>query len=328
MHKLIIMKRKVMRIGPATHVVSLPSEWIFSHGVKKGDTLDVDTIGSSLRISLPAEKERTASCNVSYSPPVLNRIIASLYQAGFDELKLYFDTGKKTYTQKYYINKYTEISLIKRSIDMLSGMDLSEISRDSKGDFAVIKQRSAPMHDHFNVTFEQIFSHIISMADEILDSIEKKNKRKLEKTLFTDVLINQTADFCLRILNTKGYDDPCKASSIHVIVRQLEHIGDRYREIYTLYGEGNFNVGSDVIKMLRDVNSIVKDFYNIFKIFEIKELEKFLLKLINMSHRLNETSGKTNKGERDIIFRLYYITQQIFDLVDTLMVLKHEKFLS
>ena len=51
------MKRKVVKHGPSTLIISIPSGWAKKYSVKQGDELDVDEQGSRLIIDNKGEKQ-------------------------------------------------------------------------------------------------------------------------------------------------------------------------------------------------------------------------------------------------------------------------------
>ena len=88
------MERKVMRQGPATLVVSLPSKWVKQFKVKKGRTVQVEEQGNSLQIYLtPHHEQKTITLNVSKTQPMTHRIVGALYKAGYDEMRLTYESS-------------------------------------------------------------------------------------------------------------------------------------------------------------------------------------------------------------------------------------------
>ena len=45
------MKRKIVKQGAATLMISLPSKWCKKFGLKKGDEVDIETANDSLLVS-------------------------------------------------------------------------------------------------------------------------------------------------------------------------------------------------------------------------------------------------------------------------------------
>ncbi len=60
------MKRKVVKHGPSTLIVSLPVKWTKNNGINPGDELEVDQIGKKLIISTESTPEsRTTEIDIT-----------------------------------------------------------------------------------------------------------------------------------------------------------------------------------------------------------------------------------------------------------------------
>ena len=89
------MERKVMKQGPSTLVVSLPSKWTKKYNVKKGSSIFLKEHGSTISISKHAEKGETKiTVDASGTLPMTHRITGALYKAGYDEINMKYSTSQ------------------------------------------------------------------------------------------------------------------------------------------------------------------------------------------------------------------------------------------
>lgn len=78
------MKRRIILMGGKTHVISLPSQWIKSMNISKGQEIDITEDDTKLIIgtdSIPKRKSITLKDSNEQS-------ILNAYQLGYDEIKI------------------------------------------------------------------------------------------------------------------------------------------------------------------------------------------------------------------------------------------------
>ena len=119
---------------------------------------------------------------------------------------------------------------------------------------------------------------------------------------FQERLINQTSDFCLRILNIKCYEDYKKTNFIYDIINGLEAIGDRYYYLYHSKVD---------IKGLKETNEHLKEFFTIFRTLNPDKISGFA--------RDNKKIIKLCKSKE-----VYVIVIRLSDLIEPLFALSLE----
>ena len=94
--KIFPMQRKVMKQGPSTLVVSLPTQWVKKNKIQKGNSVHLEEKGKTLILSLlPQAQEKIISLNLSQTVPMTHRVVGALYKAGFDEMTLTYSTSEE-----------------------------------------------------------------------------------------------------------------------------------------------------------------------------------------------------------------------------------------
>ena len=81
------MKRKIIKLGPATLVISLPSKWIKQTHVKPGDEIELEEIDNNLVIKAEESKKiNKIFLDFTEKDLLMKRIFASKY------LRIYLPT--------------------------------------------------------------------------------------------------------------------------------------------------------------------------------------------------------------------------------------------
>jgi len=313
-----------MKIGPATLVISLPSTWVKKLKIEKGDELEVIEYEKGLQITTKKEHSPEKKfIAISKYNPIIMRTLGILYKVGYNEIKIPYDENKKLY-KAYGKKEYNEIDFIRRAVESYSGMDIKEIKKDNDGSYVMITERAHLLPEEFKNTINQAFLHLCFISEEIYEALSKNNRNIQEKIDLTDNLINQTTNFCQKILNKHGYEQFWKTTFVYLIVVGIEQLGDKYRELYEFYTNQNFKVSNEVLVFHAKINSAVSEFYALFKKFDIKKLSNLGTSLKNLSEEYEKLLEKCSKKELNILFYLNNIKEQTYDLLEPLMAFYHE----
>jgi phosphate uptake regulator len=92
------MNRKVVELGKNCFVVSLPSKWVKSNEVKKGDEIALDEVEGRLVLAPADKKEREikeTELDLTETPKDLLRTeISFAYSGGYDKINVKYDKGQ------------------------------------------------------------------------------------------------------------------------------------------------------------------------------------------------------------------------------------------
>lgn len=263
------MKRKAIQLAHQTIVVSLPAKWVKQHNIKKGDEIDVEERGRELIIgSKKIKEEKRIEIDISSLDPLINRVIRGLYISGINEIYITFNNPK-------LIDKIQK--------EILNGLIGFEIVEQEKNR-CVIKNVSEESEAEFDNLLKRIFILIQSMGEEMVEDIEKK-ETDLEHIQFIDFNVNKFVNFCLRFLNKKGFKEYDKTPSIYSIVQGLENVGDLYKKIANEITESKLKLSREKIEILKDINSLFKEYQHLFYNFDDKKAVSFVLKYRNIKNR-------------------------------------------
>nr|MBI4156766.1 phosphate uptake regulator PhoU [Candidatus Woesearchaeota archaeon] len=291
------MKRKVSLIGPSTLMVSLPSKWVKENNIKKGDELEILEDNKNLKIVInKTDKKLVANFDVSNLDKMLYKFVAALYKAGFDEVKLIYNTPEQ----------------LKIIYGVLNQVCIGYEIVEEGNKFVIIKQISEVKEEDFENVLRRLFQLLISISEDGLKAIEKNDKSSLNELTLRDYNINKNADFCRRCLNKNKAYGP-----IYHIIEQLERIGDAYKDMFNELTK-NKKQGKEIINYYKNINIFLNHFhitYYKYNDLKLEEMYKIKKKLDKDSKEIYEELGKD-----DILEYLNKIKDYIFEMNGSLMI--------
>jgi len=282
---VIRIKRKVIKQGHNTLTITLPKQWNEKHQIKSGNELEVMEEGDILTI-FPHKNVQLPQITLDVrglSPIVIWRFVASAYRVGYDEFKILFDTieTKNRYSAFSYntmnflypgVNDQnpvlSPIEVIQLIVNRCIGIEII----DQKRDWCLIKEMGETTNKEFDNALRRIFLLLMSFAEEIFKSIEcGNNKESLKSVHLIDTNIDRFTDFCLRVLNKKGYEkDLRKTPIMHTTIFLLEMIGDEFKKISIHLLEAE-NTTKKLENLFNIQNQQLRRFYELFYNFSDKK---------------------------------------------------------
>jgi phosphate uptake regulator len=251
------MKRRVIQIADKTLVVSLPTDWVRQWGVKKGEEVDVVETGPRLIVSTAEPRMlRKGVVDVSSaSERALRWLLSSLHKKGYDEIEI-------------KVNDSQNASVIDR---LLKDLFLGFAVVHSSGSSCIIRSLAKELDDQLQVIVRRAFLVTLSLADQSLELIRQKKYSEMNNLLELEKQNNQLTNFCERILNKRGLDEPAKTSFLYVIMWNLEKIADEYKYICE---SANNKLSKSSIDIFAEVNSLLRRYYELFYKFDVVKLSE------------------------------------------------------
>ncbi|MFH1589665.1 MAG: AbrB/MazE/SpoVT family DNA-binding domain-containing protein [archaeon] len=281
------MKRKVVKLGPATLVISLPAKWVQRLNIQAGAEVELEEKDSSLTISLEKEyKREKETLNLSEHESLLKRIFVSKYLKGVDEIEVEFDSLEKS-------------RLIQKRVDELIGMEVVDQSRNS----LTVSDMGTSKEDNFDNIMKRVFYLLNSLSDETLKAVKNK-ETDLEYLEDLEKNLNKFTDYCFRILNKKGYPDVRKTAVLYCILYLLEEVGDKYKKLVSFIQKNKLKLNQDLIVLFTNINE-----YN-------KNMQKLFLKF-------SFEGAKNLAKERDLIIKSINKKLSFSKVTSEVVVLKH-----
>ncbi len=179
------MRRKLVKQGSSTLMVSLPSKWIHSNSLDKGKEINLEVIDNEILIS-PAqiETKKEAIINLKgLTESLIRTLITNTYRKGFDRVKVNFENEK----QFKILNNTIKTRLI--------GFEIIKKEQSS----CIIENITEPSQEQFDNILRKIFYSI----HYLFETTEKRFSQSatLEEIEAIEERIQKYDNFLRRVLS-------------------------------------------------------------------------------------------------------------------------------
>ncbi len=197
------MLRKVVRQGPSTLMVSLPSKWTKEHNIKKGSELDLELLNNQIVISTQSPEQRKSTViTIDKKEEYMNRVLFTKYREGYDEIIIH-------YTDPAIVEK------IRETLQYLLGFEIV----DQNGKSCTIKNIAEGLQENYEQMFKRLFQIVLTMAETATNYVKenndnknnnhnKDNKSSNQQQLKTIIELRETLskilEFSLRLINKQN----------------------------------------------------------------------------------------------------------------------------
>lgn len=198
------MIRKLVQHGTSTLMVSLPSKWVKKNDLKKGQDIQIIEKDDYVKISskgIDAEKKKTEIDVDSIEDAPLRVLLAGLYRAGYDEIKLRF-------------KQRAPVANIQKVIDSLFGYEVNFTHETECVINSIIDDSSDLVEDMIN----KLFLNSKMMFDLVFE--DKINK---EDVISLKANCQKIRDYCQRMISILRFNKD-KSYDYYVFAYNLERI--------------------------------------------------------------------------------------------------------
>lgn len=316
------MNRKILPAGPVTLAVSLPSSWVKRFNLKKGEELYVEEQGSSLRISTQKiVEEESALVNVKALMPFTTKIIGILYQMGYKKIKAIYNPQAMVYHRNKQVS---ELDMIKNTFSHLTGMQLWEIKKNGQESFAVAVQKAQVESKEFENTFHQLYFHLLNQAEQVIEVFSGRQV-VLEECYVVETLINQTADFCMRILVSLGYPEYQKTSVYYTYTWYLESIGDKYYSLISNFYRTREKIEPKTMALIKESLEFLRETASLQRKFELGKIILLTKKMESITKDYEKFIGAKKKVDL-YSYDIYFIIKETYELIEIIYCLNYDYF--
>ena len=306
------MIRKVVKHGPATFVISLPSKWVKQYGINKGDELEVQENGSEITVSTHQTKNQG---NVEVDATNLDRssltyLIRVLYKLGYEEISLQFKDQTTIYHRLG--TKRTVISVIHEELNRLSGMEVIQ----QKENLCVIKALSELTYSQFDPMLRRIFFMIVDMSEDLVKAAEKQDTSLLETLEEKHNTITKFLSFCMRILLKRGYGNSKHTAILFSLLMMIDKVLDTLKNTSRQLLKWGSKCSKNTINLMMIIHQSIAYFCQMYykfdnsKVMFISELRDKVPK--DIWKNIDEIS----KGELIIVTSIAQIMELVFAMTE------------
>ncbi len=265
------MKRKLVRQGAATLMVSLPSKWAKKNHLKKGAEINLEEIDNNLVLSRDSitSKKQTKINITNQTESSIRTVLVNAYRAGYDKITIQFDEEKK-------------YQIILNTIDTyLIGFEVIKKEKNH----CIIENITEPSEDQFDILLKKIFYNTNRLIQDTEERL--KNKTKFQDYKEVVLKIHQYDNFCRRVIskrNLYGSNSNLFWAFLTLFIhgqREIYHLNkfleknkinykdftiyNKLKQIYNLLQEGYLNKDISKLEKIHEIEKIAiyKDYYNL-----------------------------------------------------------------
>lgn len=239
------MRRKVIKLGENSLLVSLPSKWAKQHGIEKGDEVEVSEAHGRVTITTSKSEKKDCVIALSEHPVIAARQVNAAYKKGVDELELSFENPKS-------------YSAVLEEMKNLIGFEVVESGkRHSK-----IKNIATGDIGDFSAVFRRVFLTLLEMSENAEECTRTGSNDALEQVRLAEDSINRLTDFSKRLLNKQGIGDTSATTHAYGLLKDIERIADQYLAL------SSSKASRDARALLAETHAHLRQMYELYYSFD------------------------------------------------------------
>lgn len=307
------MKRKVVKHGPSSLIVSMPSNWAKRNNITKGSEVDVTEEGKRLIISAENPLD-TQHMEIDVDVTGLDRtslmfMIRTLYRLGYDGLNVKFENTLVPYYKSG--EKLSVISVLYEEVNRLIGYEIIQ----EKGNFCIIRDLEAATMKDFDKVERRIFLLMMDAATQLVEGAKNQDAVMLKMIEERHNTITKFVSYCLRLLNKGRYVSMDVAYHYHIIAT-LDRLTDMIKYAARDVLAYSKKLQKETLALLEVVNRHLRLYYELFYNFNKEKV----VELSQSRYRVKEMERKLPASvkimERRIASNIENVTELILDLVE------------
>ena len=274
------MKRKIIKLGDTTHVISIPASWFRDHGLSAGDELNVEIKGTDLKISTRNNKkpEKITVQSAGLSKTAIASHLKAAYIKGYEEIEIILEENLG----------------IKTLQDIFSSMIGFEIVEQNKHKI-LLKDMSYEGEISPLMLMRKCFSMIYSCSEEGLRAVKENKKETLKELKERDFVLNRFINFYLRKINYNSWATEENSKILFSFINLLEKLGDHYANMCSDLSTLNLSLNDETIKIWEYLNKMTETLSTNF--FEFNN--EAIVMIFDSIHTLSKKIEEQIKNVRD-----------------------------
>ncbi len=320
------MKRKIIKQGHNTLTITIPSKWATKNKVKAGDEIELSEKNNTLVLTTEYKQEDSrAELDITgLTTEVVWRIVSSAYRAGHNEIAIHWEEKNKTFQDPYTAFSYNTLKKGERELSTMEALQ-ALVNRfvgmeiiDQKHNSCVMKELSESTDKEFDNSLRRIFLLLLDMAEECHRAIEGKASN-IKATHLVDTNLDRFEDFCLRVLNTRGYVNASKTSTMYTLIFTLELLGDEFKKMsLRLLDLETSKKGATetLIEYSRQVQEQLRRYYALFYTFSPQKTRELYDEDKKLEELYQKALKDAPKNQVEIVYHLHKVALFIRSLTE------------
>jgi len=294
--------------GPSTLGVSLPSKWVKSRGIKKGDEIDLIEVDGNILIGTEKEAISETVIHIPTKEIPLDKdkypdrysvrtIVINALRKGQNKIKITFDSPKV-------------LTTISSCVDEVLGYEITEQNSEQCIIDNVINLIEIDLKKHF-VKFRHVITNFASLIKENI--VDKKENFEEVKSTFLMVEKNYNT-FCRFLMNNCQYQTREKI----FLFEAVAHLYQASRNMFyasKLYNGSNFKLSRPASEYIKEVFGYVDKVIQFVASKDLGMIADLNIQKNKLTyHELNKIIAKNSK-ENPIILQLSFAARRMWDSV-------------
>jgi phosphate uptake regulator len=311
------MKRKIVKHGSNTLTISLPAKWCKKIGVSPGEELDVDEKGNMLIVGgakTKDEQEITIDITGRGRRTILS-YIQGLYRYGYDKIEILSKD-----TKVYHLRLEKDINLSGLIYETARRMVGAEVVSATPGKSYTIKRIAEESFNDFQTILRRIFLLLNEMMAALILGLKKNDPEILESIEDHHANIKKFENYCLRLLNKYGYEDPRKTCFYFHIISLLSKVEDIIKNNSRYVLKYKIRIKNPrAFELLYEIEKSINGYYDLFYKFSLDKNSDLSKIRHNVRKKLFVYSKDLTKEENVIMGGLSPIVEIVLDMCESRM---------
>jgi len=286
------LKRKTILLAGKTLVVSLPNKWVKEWAVKKGQELELVENGPSITVKTDSEKiDKKATVNISNNTErAIRWILSSLHKKGYDEIEIQYATPQQAdIVQELLKDLFMGFAIVQQGEKIIT-----------------VKTVSKDMKETFDQVLRRTFLITLSLAENTLHALNEG--KEATQYLHLEKTNNQLTNFCQRLLNKYGHEDPSHTTFMYVILWNLEKVADDYKYII----KQKPKCCEESLELMERTNKMLRSYYELFYKFDLEKLNEQAEQRKKLEENIM-TALRDHPEDAQVLSHLHHTVQKIAD---------------
>jgi len=310
------MKRKLVKHGPSSYIVTLPLNWIKYNKLNKGDEVNVNEKDNKIIISNNFNTRELCSkveIHLHKNKEIIERIINTLYEKGIDEIRIYY-------------NQNLDFQHILRGLNNTNtGYEII----DTRNNICILRNITKISED-FDPIFRRAFLIALTLTEGISELILKQEFSELENLLSLEKSSKKLILFCKRFVNKHSFKKKERIGPTYIILCTISDIVQIFKHIH------NSIISIDSNKKKLEINKKIKDYYNqlakSFRIvyesyysFDLEKIVEIKQKNTELYHMLEKLGGELTETHDFFLYNhATLLNSMMYSLIDNVILLGTE----
>jgi phosphate uptake regulator len=268
-------------------MVSLPSKWVKSNRLKKGDEIEILEEDSNLLITTAGKGEEALQKEVAIKTPAeyMNRLIDIPYVQGYDVITVRFEDSKV-------------MEKVVKEAERLLGVEVVNQTETS----CTLKNVAEGLEKEFDTILRRLFLLVKSMADDSYKAAKARDFERLRNIADLERMCHKYALFCMRMMNKFDYKNEKEAYFVFYNAYVLEQLADHFSHICKHIADKKEKIHPETLSFFKDMVALIDEYYQVF-------YKRDLKRIVAMKHHIDKLhkKGRFALESKKNVYLLHYL---------------------